>query len=574
MAGLKALLKEFLQSPAFAESVELAALREPAAQELQEQIGAFVREEAPLSQALAAVAQAVRARVVVRGRQRPLWGFGGEGTARFAEALGEVGEVRETEEVLRRALVGVDLAEPAEPLRAFAAHVLALSQREDARGRPELHVGYATCFLTFCWHILYHQESPVFYGTSHRAIKELIAAGVLEAPGYFARELDERLRAFFEVTGRIRELLRRVHPQLGYWTVEAFLEWFAARARGQAGGDSGLLSARLPTVGTGEALPVSEQPPAPAAAPAPAGPGGAAALGFGPVAAPQPAAARVERERETVQAPVFDPVTPLVQQLGLPESLLRRGWELLETRGRLLLSGPVAVGKTHLGLALARAFADPGCERCVVLHPGLRYGQWIERETGPGWLADFVQAAHARPGARFVLLLDELGAVEPAAALGALLALLEHRGTPVHLPLTGAAFALPANVYVIATADPDGSRLSRRQLWRRFPVLQLEPEPDLLRRWLEQHAPELDWLVPVWRRLNASIAQQLGPEHRVGHGVFLRTGLCERMVKQIWEHEIEPLLGLELDREALAPLRLAALRAEAAGASEHPEPAS
>jgi hypothetical protein len=227
---IKTLLKEFLHSDDFKRTRRLARARGPRAAELKARVAAFLRGDESLETFSQAVVVAVEATTDDAGAPAPVFGFGGAGTASFVEALLKAVPAARLEAELRRALAGIDLLDPSEKLRSFAAFV-ARTARDAAVGPDSnLHVGYATCFLSFCWHVLYDFEIPVFYGASHKGVKALIAAGAVEDAEYGSRDLTVRFRAFLRIARALRDLFMRVNAQLNFWTVDAFLEWYAFRA--------------------------------------------------------------------------------------------------------------------------------------------------------------------------------------------------------------------------------------------------------------------------------------------------------------------------------------------------------
>jgi hypothetical protein len=628
---IKTLLKQFLSSEDFKRSRRLARIRAPRAAEVKQRIAAFLRGDESLEAFARAIVAAVEAQHELDGAPAPVFPFGGPGTALFVEALASAAPAPRLEAELRRALAGIDIRDPSEKLRSFAAFVARTAREAGAGADSNLHVGYATCFLSFCWHILYDLEVPVFYGASHKGVKALIAAGAVEDSDYGSRDLGERFRAFLRIARALRDLFMRVNAQLGYWTVDAFLEWYAFQADAAAAAAPEFASMRIPAAAVAEALAMaSPQAAAPGAsaeaAPAGAGPApeagatraerpaegaekagekapaeaprAAAPISAGPSAedagraelrggaatpernepSPAPEASRAERAGP-------DTARLLARETFLPEDFLRDVEAVLLERGQLAIEGPSGVGKTFLARRLAGAVAgDPSRVLFLQLHPAYRYEDLIEARAPhpangheaapgavPGVLRTFAERAARAPQERFVAVLDELGRADALALLGECLALLDERDSEVVLPFSRAVFRLPRNLFIIATARAGLEEISLR---RRFPAVRLQPEKDVLARFLEAYRPELRWVAEVFGCLNRMIAEDRDPGAMLGHGLFMRRDLDERELERIFRFEVRPYIdGIVADPARRAAYDLESLRAAACPAEPAGEPA-
>ena len=142
---------------------------------------------------------------------------------------------------------------------------------------------------------------------------------------------------------------------------------------------------------------------------------------------------------------------------------------LLEDKKQIVLYGPPGTGKTYLARRLARALAagEERRVRLVQFHPAMSYEDFIEGlrprgsangqvtyEVTPGPLMLAAEAARAEPGARHVLVIDEINRANLAKVLGELLFLLEYRDEAAQLMYRPEeAFTLPDNLLVIATMN-------------------------------------------------------------------------------------------------------------------------
>ena len=127
---------------------------------------------------------------------------------------------------------------------------------------------------------------------------------------------------------------------------------------------------------------------------------------------------------------------------------------------------------------------------------------------------------------------------------GELYVLLEYRGREMRLQYSDKPFALPANLYVIATMNTAdrSTALVDLALRRRFHFVEFHPDrppiEGLLGRWLERHAPGVSWVADVVDRANRKLNDR---QAAIGPSYFMKDGLDEEMVGLIWEHNVLPL---------------------------------
>ena len=293
------------------------------------------------------------------------------------------------------------------------------------------------------------------------------------------------------------------------------------------------------------------------------------------------------------------PLQPLAEELLLDVAHLDRIKELLEDRRQVIFQGPPGTGKTYVARKLAEYLA--GSEdrvRLVQFHPSYAYEDFIEgiRPTLEGSQTAFRlvhgplrQAAEAaRSDAReaatsgeapkkHYLVIDEINRGNLAKVFGELYFLLEYRDVEIQLPYSQEPFSLPKNLYLIGTMNTADRSIALVDLAlrRRFHFVDFYPDKPpvegLLRRWLWDNAPDMQWVADVVDEANG----RLGDRHvAVGPSYFMREGLDERKVRLIWDHAVLPYVEEHLFGEPgrLREFQLDALRGTGTGSADS-EPA-
>lgn len=245
----------------------------------------------------------------------------------------------------------------------------------------------------------------------------------------------------------------------------------------------------------------------------------------------------------------------LARDLHLLPALCDDMLAAIRERGRLLLVGPPATGKTYVARRVAIHVAGH-TDRVLFLrgHPGLSYTTLIDDRGNPGLVRIFCERARASRELNFVLLVDELDCGDCAAAFGELIGALSERGNPVRLA-SGEDLSVPRNLQVLATARDFPHQPA---LMGRFPVTQLEADSAVLRRFLADCRPGLEWVARMLDVLNARLGER-GHPLRIGHGYFMDPQLDVVRVRRVWQREVLPLLAshgidtAELGYDALRP---------------------
>lgn len=192
----------------------------------------------------------------------------------------------------------------------------------------------------------------------------------------------------------------------------------------------------------------------------------------------------------------------------------------------------------------------------IAFHPAMSYedfmeglkpqmqGKQLHYVLEEGLFKRFAKAALAQPLKRFVLLIDELNRAEVGAVFGELLSLLSAENrlggkAPMRLvlPYSKATFALPDNLYILATMN-EGDRSLQSLDWalrRRFYAIAVRPEPQLL-----GDCQGID-LARLLQALNQRIRLYFSAAQEIGHGYLLGIRQLEEL-NLCFAHRIIPLL--------------------------------
>jgi 5-methylcytosine-specific restriction protein B len=232
---------------------------------------------------------------------------------------------------------------------------------------------------------------------------------------------------------------------------------------------------------------------------------------------------------------------------------------ILERKGQVILYGPPGTGKTYWAekaateLAARRTFgrsynhlstiersqvsgsADSLVRLCS-FHPAYGYEDFLEgyRPAAVDGRMQFVlrngifkqlcDQAEGRPDQNFYLIIDEINRGDIPRIFGELLTLLEKnkRGKMAVLPLSGQAFTVPPNLFIIGTMNTADRSIALLDaaLRRRFGFLELMPEVSVLADAHVRGLPLASWL----RELNRRILTHVGRDARnlqIGHAYLL-----------------------------------------------------
>lgn len=259
---------------------------------------------------------------------------------------------------------------------------------------------------------------------------------------------------------------------------------------------------------------------------------------------------------------------------------------ILERKGQVILYGPPGTGKTYwaeitaLDLAALCQHGIPykeltdeqktevsrvgpdngGTVRICCFHPGYGYEDFIEGyrpesvnnqmvfNLSDGIFKKICNLAKSNPRLRYFLIIDEINRGDIPRIFGELLTVIEKnkRGKSVILPLSGEAFQVPENVFIIGTMNTADRSIALLDtaLRRRFGFVELMPDTSVLGDAVLNGIPLGPWL----DSLNKRICESVGRDARnlqIGHSYLLEGGRpvssFSKFTKLVQE-EIIPLL--------------------------------
>lgn len=200
--------------------------------------------------------------------------------------------------------------------------------------------------------------------------------------------------------------------------------------------------------------------------------------------------------------------------------IIGRVQDVLSRKSQLILYGPPGTGKTHWAEQSAHELASlwnfgerlsalrdtdrgritghgsSGFVRVCSFHPGYGYEDFIEGyrpglsgtslhfSLQDGIFKKLCDTARSDQDHRYYLIIDEINRGDIPRIFGELLTLLEtaKRGTAVTLPLSGASFSVPPNLFVIGTMNTADRSIALLDaaLRRRLGFIELMPDSEVL----------------------------------------------------------------------------------------------
>ena len=285
-------------------------------------------------------------------------------------------------------------------------------------------------------------------------------------------------------------------------------------------------------------------------------------------------------------APHLD-LAGLARNLYFPDASHLRDIELLlEEKKQVIFYGPPGTGKTYVARELAKHLAD-GTEGRVTLvqfHPSYAYEDFVQGyrpisvsgqvsyEIKPGPLMNAADAARGEPDAKHYLVIDEINRGNLAKVFGELYFLLEYRAERARLLYSDRQFSLPTNLYIIGTMNTADRNIALVDLAlrRRFYFVEFHPSKEpvdgVLRRYLDKHAADMEWVADVVDEANKRLAAEgrNAADAAIGPSYFMQPNLDDAAVERIWKHSVLPYIEERLfgESDVAATFALATLRSE------------
>ena len=163
-----------------------------------------------------------------------------------------------------------------------------------------------------------------------------------------------------------------------------------------------------------------------------------------------------------------------------------------------------------------------------------------------GTLLQAAEQAKEAPEAAHYLVIDEINRGNLAKVFGELYFLLEYRDRAIRLQYADEPFSLPGNLYIIGTMNTADRSIALVDLAlrRRFHFVEFHPDDPpisgLLRRYLKDESPGLEWVADVVDRANELLQEDR--HAAIGPSYFMKPDLDEDDVKRIWEHNVRPYI--------------------------------
>ncbi len=273
----------------------------------------------------------------------------------------------------------------------------------------------------------------------------------------------------------------------------------------------------------------------------------------------------------------------LAAESYLPADFLAEIDTLLEDKKQVIFQGPPGTGKTYVARKLAEHIAGSKDRVTLVqFHPSYDYVDFVQgyrpalMDGQPGFnlqdgplLRAAKNAAGDESGAKHFLIIDESNRGNLAKVFGELYFLLEYRNEGVELQYSecNERFSLPENLYIIGTMNTADRSIALVDLAlrRRFYFVEFHPDKPpikgLLRRYLSDQSPGMEWVADVVDRANEQLKDD--PNAAIGPSYFMKPELDDADVERIWKYGVLPYIEERLfgqDTARLAEFDLDRLR--------------
>lgn len=239
---------------------------------------------------------------------------------------------------------------------------------------------------------------------------------------------------------------------------------------------------------------------------------------------------------------------------GFDEEDIDRWVRAIKRKGQAILYGPPGTGKTYTAEELGEVIAATSKNVTTIqFHPSYSYEEFIQGirpeydddddtlkyPTKNGRFVEFCDKARGEDE-DYVLVIDELNRADVSAVFGELMHLLEYRGDEIPLPHDGHQFSVPENVYIIGTMNTADRSIALVDyaLRRRFAMIEIGPDYDVLRKYHEDTGHDVEDLIELLEEINDEIGDK---DFYLGITYFLEDDL-DKYIEDIWKMEIEPYL--------------------------------
>ncbi|UVE49654.1 AAA family ATPase [Haloferax larsenii] len=252
---------------------------------------------------------------------------------------------------------------------------------------------------------------------------------------------------------------------------------------------------------------------------------------------------------------VEDDIEQFAEESGVDEEDIERWIRAIRRKGQAIFYGPPGTGKTYNAERIAEILTGTSDNVTTIqFHPSYSYEEFIEGirpeyddaddtlkyPTKKGRFVEFCDEARNSDG-NYVLIIDELNRAEVSAVFGELMHLLEYRGKEIPLPQSDREFSVPENIYVLGTMNTADRSIALVDyaLRRRFAMIEIGPDYDVLRTFHDDTGHDVDGLIETLKEINE---EAIGDEDfYLGITYFLESKLDE-YIEDIWVMEIEPYL--------------------------------
>lgn len=245
---------------------------------------------------------------------------------------------------------------------------------------------------------------------------------------------------------------------------------------------------------------------------------------------------------------------------------------LLEYKKNMILAGVPGTGKTYLALEYAEEKFTENNILFLQFHPSYSYEEFIEgyipKEEGTltfklkrGKFLEFLIDKVQKSEEPFLLIVDEINRGNIPQIFGELLYCLEYRNQKeIPTLYSNMKITIPNNLFIIGTMNTADRSIALMDyaLRRRFAIMELNPNTDLLKDWLIWKGIDINFADSISTLLenvnNQILKQNFSKNHRLGHSYFMHDDLTIEKAHRIWNNEIIPMLE-ELCFGNLARLR-------------------